>query len=284
MAAMLMMSIFLADEGPLPHGEGELTASVFGEKIEVFTYKPKAYDAGPILVVCHGVLRNAEEYRTHARGMADRFGMLVVAPKFAEPAFPKERYQFGGVAVDGEVKPRDYWSGRFVPPLVAEIRRREKRLELGYHCLGHSGGGQFLARFAGFAEQDARSIVVANAGTHLFPTRSLPYPFGFGGLPEELSRDDVLKNYLAQPLVFYQGAEDTERDEYFDVTPPAEKQGKTRLERGRNVFAAGQTLAKEKGWTCRWRLVEAGGVGHDHEKMFDHPLCRAAVLGEKSGP
>lgn len=281
MAAMLMMSVFLADEGALPTGDGAFTVAAFGERIEVFTFKPEGYDGGPILIVCHGVLRNAEEYRSHAKGMAKRFRMLVVAPKFAEPAFPLERYQFGGVSVAGKAMPKEYWSGSFVAPIVAEVRRREKRPALGYHCIGHSGGGQFLARFAGFSENDAKSVVVSNAGTHLFPTRDLPYPYGFGGLPPQLCGDAVLKRYVEQPLVYYLGTDDLERDEYFDVTPPAEKQGRTRYERGRNAFAAGERLAKEKGWKFGWRLVEADGIGHDHEKMFDAKHCEAALLGEK---
>ncbi|MCC7423394.1 MAG: hypothetical protein IT428_24220 [Planctomycetaceae bacterium] len=280
MAVLLMMSLLGANDGPLPKGDGEFTVTAYGEQVQVFTYKPEDYTDGPILVVCHGVLRNAEEYRTHAKGMADRFHMLVVAPKFAEPAFPKERYQFGGVAVNGQSKPKEHWSGSFVPPIIAEVRRREGHPKLAYYCIGHSGGGQFLARLAGFVDNEAKSVVAANAGTHLFPTRDLPYPFGFGGLPEELSSDAVLKRYVAQPLVFFQGTDDLERDEYFDVTPPAEKQGRTRFERGRNVFAAGQQLAKEKGWKFGWRRVEAEGVGHDHEKMFDHPRCRAALLND----
>ena len=48
--------------------------------------------------------------------------------------------------------------------------------------IGHSGGGQFLIRLAAFNPHEAERIVVANAGTQVFPTRDLNFPFGFGGL------------------------------------------------------------------------------------------------------
>lgn len=277
---MLTMCVLLAGDAEIPKGSAQVKVDFAGTPIEVFTYKPETYNGGPILVVCHGVLRNAEEYRDHARPMADRFNVLVAAPKFAEPEFPKERYQFGGVSIDGKLKPRETWSGSFIEPIIADIRRREKKPELPYYCIGHSGGGQFLERMAGFAAQNAKSIVIANAGTHLFPTRDLPYPFGFGELPEDLSSDAVIRKYVEQPVVIYVGTKDLERDEHFDVTPPAEAQGKTRFERGKNVYAAAQALAKKHGWTCRWRLIEAEGVGHDHEKMFDGPGCRIALFDE----
>jgi hypothetical protein len=111
-----------------------------------------------------------------------------------------------------------------------------------------------------------------------FPRKDWQFPYGLGGLPEELTSDAMLKQFLAQPLTLYLGLEDTERDEYLDVSPEADLQGPVRLERNRNGFAAWQTLARERGWEFRWRIVTVEGVGHDHEKMFDHPQVKAALF------
>jgi hypothetical protein len=147
-----------------------------------------------------------------------------------------------------------------------------------YDLLGHSAGGQFVGRLTGFVETGARRHVASNAGAYVFPTRDLPFPYGFGGLADELSNDDAIRHYLARPLTIYLGKEDTLRDENLDTSPPAERQGRTRLERGRNVFKAAQELAERKGWACRWRLVEVTGVGHDHRAMFDSPECAEALF------
>ena len=128
--------------------------------------------------------------------------------------------------------------------------------------------------------------MAANPGTHTFPTLSAKFPYGFGGLPQELRTDEFLRAYLAQPLTIYLGSEDTERDEHLDILPAAEAQGKFRdrkkchFERGKNAFAAAKSLAAERKWPFGWKLAVVNGIGHDHEKMFNHEEC-ATALGWK---
>src|SRR5262249_37440540 len=145
--------------------------------------------------------------------------------------------------------------------------------------LGHSGGGQFLVRLAGFVDTGAARIVAANPGTHLRPTRDEPFPYGFGGLPDGISDDRAIRRYLAQPLTIYLGTADTMIDEYFDQRPEAARQGGSRLERGRNTYEFARKLAHERGWAFHWRLVEAQHIPHDHGRMFDDPQASAALFG-----
>lgn len=234
MAATLALYALLATAGELPHGSAQCVAECKGMPIELFTYKPESYTDGPLILVFHGVLRNAEDYRDHARRMGDRFHALIVAPRFPEARFPTASYQQGGLRLKGEVRP-----------------------------------------------PNARRIVVANPGTYLFPSTDAAYPLGFGGLTDELSDEAALRRYLAQPITLYLARNDTERDEHFDTTPPAERQGRTRWERGQNTFRAAQELARRHGWEFNWRLVAVPGVGHDHEAMFNDPRCAEALFGPK---
>ena len=278
-----MMSLFIVQAAlltALPVGSDRCEVATSVGRLEVFTYKPVGYKAGPLIVVCHGVLRNAAEYRDDAKGMADRFGAIVVAPKFPEAEFPIEQYQFGGLVRDGKVKPLDTCSWNAVPALIAEMRRREGRPDMPFYLIGHSGGGQYLIRLSGFLKTDARRIVVSNPGTYLLPSRAEPYPFGYGTLPDTLANDDMLKQFLAQPVTLYLGTDDLIRDEYLDKTPSSERLGKNRFERGQNAFRIAQELALEKGWPFHWKLVKVPKVGHDHQAMFDHELCRLALFGE----
>jgi hypothetical protein len=57
----------------------------------------------------------------------------------------------------------------------------------------------------------------------------------------------------------------------------ARAQGASRHERGVNVFNVGRTLARERGWTLNWRLVELPGVGHSAQKMFAAPQLADAL-------
>jgi len=279
MNALATLCILLALGTEIPRGSGQVTVDLGGAEIELFTYKPDSFRDGPLIMVFHGVLRNADEYRDHARGMGDRFAALIVAPRFPEQRFPLESYQLGGLLRDGKVQPRADWTWPLVPRIAADVRRSEKRPDMPYYLIGHSGGGQFLIRLGAFVASGARRIVVSNPGTYIFPTREADYPLGFGGLPDDLSSDAALRNFLSQPITLYLGTDDKERDEHFNVTPAAERQGKTRWERGQNAFHAAEQLAQRRGWTFNWRLVAVPGVGHDHQAMFNSRLCAEALFG-----
>lgn len=268
------------DPQPIPAGKAELQLKLSEFPLTVYTYRPANYDRGPMLFVFHGVLRNADEYRDHAVTLGDRLGALIVAPKFDLERFPLERYQYGGIVQDGKAVPLAERTGSYVARIAEEIRRREQRPDLPYYMIGHSGGGQFVFRSTLFAPAQAQGIVASNSGTITYPRKDWPYPYGLGELPDDLTGDAVLKKFVGQPLTFYLALGDTVRDEYLDVTPQADLQGPTRLERNRNAFAAWQQLAKERGWDFRWRMVTVEGVDHDHEKMFNSPQVRTALFGD----
>src|SRR6185437_10100736 len=103
--------------------------------------------------------------------------------------------------------------------------------------------------------------------------------YGFGGLPGCLVTDQRLQDYLRRPLILYFGTADTARDEELDTRPDADRQGRHRLERGRHAFRAAEQLATRRGWELGWRLVEAPGVGHDHEAVFDSAACSDVLVG-----
>ena len=249
--------------------------------MKLYTYKPEHFRDGPMLMVFHGVLRNADEYRDHSVPMGDRFGALIVAPLFDEKTFPKPKYQFGGIVEDGKAVPADQRTGEYVNRIAKEIRRREGRSDMPYALIGHSGGGQFVGRLAAFVKTDAQRIVISNPSSYTLPTVKADFPYGFGGLPEELQTDEMFKAYLAQPVTIYVGSKDIERDEYFDDSERADAQGRSRFERGKNAYDFAKRLAAEHGWPCRWKLVVAEDVEHNHEKMFNHADC-AEALGWKA--
>ena len=279
MTATIALCLLLAAGAEIPRGAHQQTVDLDGTELELFTYKPDSYRDGPLIMVFHGVLRNAEEYRDHARGIGDRFAALIVAPRFPEDRFPFDSYQLGGLVAEGKVRPRSKWTWPLVAKIADKVREEENRPDMPYYLIGHSGGGQFLIRLAAFTSPGAERIVVANPGTYIFPTRDQDYPLGFGGLPDELSSDEALRRYLAQPITLYLGREDTERDEYLSKTPESDRQGKTRWERGQNAFGAAHELARSRGWPFNWRLVAVPEVGHDHEAMFDNPLCKEVLFG-----
>lgn len=266
-------------QAAMPNGKGQFVATVRGKTLNVFTYRPSDYTDGPLLVVMHGLNRNADDYRDNGIAMARRFKALVVAPEFALEQFPTEAYQRGGITRKGEVQPQEEWTFQYVLDVVNEVRQRQGRPDMPYYLIGHSAGGQFLNRMAAFLPGQAQRIVATNPGTLIFPTRDVPFQFGFGQLPDGLSDEAWIKKYLAAPLTLYLGTADTGLTN-LDVTPQAMAQGSTRIERGRACFAMGQALAREQGWPFGWRLVEAEGIGHSSAAMFDHPQAEEALFGQ----
>jgi len=267
----------------IPTGSGEQTVKVRDKEITVFTYKHEAYKDGPLVLIFHGTLRNAAEYRDWAKVIADRTGGVVAAPLFDEKRFPQSAYQMGGMMRDKTPLPKDDWTWSMVPTLADALREKENRKDMPYYLVGHSAGGQFLDRLAGFVTTDAKRIVAANPGSLLWPGEDMPFPYGFGDLPKDLGGETGLKRYLAQPLTLYLGTGDVVQDENFPKSPLAMKQGDSRYARGKAAFAAGEKLAKDKGWTFNWKKVEAPYVTHSSEDMFNNDRCLDALgwVGKK---
>lgn len=268
---------------PLPVGPSKIALDVRGIVLDAYAHKPKLWDGERVLLVFHGVKRNADEYRDNAVGLSERFRMLVVAPCFDEARFPSRAYQRGGILKeDGTAADAKDWTYAYVPDVARLVREREGKPALKHWLIGHSAGGQFLVRMAAFQDTGAERIVAANAGSALFPARDRKFGYGFGGLPESLSGDDVLRRYLAAPLTLYLGTADDRADEWLDASEPAMAQGPGRLQRNRAAYDAASALAKEKGWAFAWRKVEAEGVGHDSAKMFAHDAVEDALFGPRT--
>lgn len=280
--SLLLAACLVFGQAGIPAGSSKVEVDLDGVKLDLFTYKPAACKG--ILMVFHGVLRNADEYRDDARGMADRFQMLVVAPRFGSREFGSGMYQQGGIFRDGKVVEEKKWTFSLIPRLVEKVRAMEGNPELPLYMIGHSGGGQFLGRMSAFVTTGAKRVVVANPGSYIVPTREMEYPYGFGGLPEDLADDEQVRRYLARPVTLFLGTDDVMRDSDLDKSSAADREGATRYERGVNTFHVAEKLAARKGWDFNWRLVEAQGVKHDHKAMFDSPACEAALFGPDTGP
>jgi pimeloyl-ACP methyl ester carboxylesterase len=261
--------------GAAPIETGRQIADVNGAPMVVFTYRPVGCSDPSLLLVFHGIARNARTYRDDARALADRLGLLVVAPLFDRQAFPGWRYQRGGIVKGAAVQDGRDFTGRLVLDLVDWVRREEGR-PIAYSLFGHSAGGQFLDRLAAFVPTEARRIVVANAGSYVFPSLEIDAPFGLGKVYSGTQREAALRRYLEQPLTIYLGQGDIRDDERNDY-PEALAQGASRFQRGVNVFNAAKTLAQTRGWPFNWRLVELPGVGHDARKMLAAPQAAEAL-------
>src|SRR5262245_37823933 len=236
-AAIALLSCLLAAPPvaaePIPMESGRQTVDVNGTRLMDFTYRPACADPS-LLLVFHGIARNAAGYRDYARVLADRDCLLVVAPLFDKRTFPLWRYQRGGIVHDGVVQKPGDWTGRLALALVDWARRQEGK-PLAYSLLAHSAGAQFLDRLAAFVPTEAQRIVVANPGSYVFPSLEIAAPHGLGKVYAGADGEAELRRYLAQPLTIYLGEGDTREDDR-DDSFEALAQGAWRHQRGGNAF------------------------------------------------
>ena len=257
-------------DGAIPPGSGEQTATVDGRVFEVFTFRPTGCEVSGILVVFHGVDRNAAAYRDDAIPVARRYCLLAVAPLFDQARFPGWRYQRDGVVHDNSLQPARNWTTGLVPGFAAWAGARAGRPDLTYMVIGHSAGAQFLSRVAAYQPGEARRFVIANPSTWVRPRLDVPAPYGFGPPFPPGEAEAALRRYLALPVTVLLGADDTGSRNLAD-TEEAEAQGATRVERGRTVFAEAEQVARTHGWPFNWHLSVLPGVGHNARRMLAAP-------------
>lgn len=268
--------IAFAHAASIAPGVGQQTVNLGGTALQVFTYRPSSCAKPALLLVFHGVNRNADKYRDYARRIADTGCMIIVAPLFDDQRFPSWAYQRGGIIKKRAVQSEANWTVRYAISLIEWVRREEQR-PLDVYMIGHSAGGQFLSRVAAFLPTDAKRMVIANPSTHVFADLKTAAPFGLGGAYERGADVANQQRYLASPVTIFVGEEDTGSENRND-SDEARLQGATRLERGRNAFAAARAIAQSQGWTFNWRLVELSGVGHSARKMFSSDKAIEALL------
>ncbi len=278
--AVVLAGLAVAWPGPgkaeFPSGDGRHEVVLDDVALTFFTYKPAGYDGKTMIVVVHGLARNAEGYRDYARVLGDRHRALIVAPLFDKQRFRTADFQHAGIAT---ATPPEKRAGGLLLALIGHARREEGRPAMAYLLIGHSGGGQFLSRLAAFVPSEARRIVVANPGTYVAPTREQDFPYGFGGLSEDLAGDAQIRAYLAAPVTVYLGTADT-GDRNLSQTEGARRQGENRHRRGLAVFRQAERTARDNGWTFGWRLVEAPAVGHSAREMFADAMASRALFAE----
>jgi len=232
-----------------------------GPALRVFYAEPSDADLAdaPVVIVMHGVNRNADEYRDNWIGLAEQYGLRVYAPEFTRADFPgADFYNLGGVGQDG---PSSYAA---IEPLFDAIRQRGAAE--GYTLFGHSAGAQFVHRAVLFEDMPhLLKAYSANAGWYTLPDTQTDWPYGLAGVPVS---EDQLAAWLQRPMTLLLGEADTDRrDRNLRRTPEAMAQGPHRFARGLYFFEAARSEADRLDVPIGWRVVTVPGVAHDNAGM-----------------
>lgn len=217
-----------------------------------------------IVVVMHGVNRNAADYRDSWLPHIDGRPVLVVAPEFSEADFPgAPGYNLGGLRRPGRER-ADGPLGAFeyIEPLFRDVVRRIGGRQDRFDLFGHSAGAQFVHRYVEFIpDAPVGRAVAANAGWYTMPEANARFPYGMKEAPDADPR-----GFLNRELVVLLGADDIE-SENLRSDRQAMEQGSTRLDRGLAFYASARRSASESGASLRWSLIVVPGIEHDHGAM-----------------
>jgi len=240
--------------------------------LQVFYYRPANWTPDkPIVVVQHGLKRNAQEYRDGWVKYADQYTLLVVCPEFSEEKYPGVRYYNTGNVSDtdddtGNLQPKDKWVFPVINHVFNEVKIRSGATNNTFTLFGHSAGAQLVHRYVLLGGQtQAERIISANAGWYTMPDTNAKFPYGIKDM--SLSKEELTKVF-AKPVTILLGEKDNNPNhKILRHTLQADAQGFSRFERGNQFFNKAKEKAAELGVPFNWNLITVPGVGHSDVGM-----------------
>ncbi|MCD0505431.1 hypothetical protein [Bordetella petrii] len=282
-AALAALAAAGAVRAELPAGAGQYVFqdADTGQPVQVYYFKPEAYTADtPVVVLLHGIKRDAQDYRDAWVDIARQRKLLVLAPLFTREAYRGANgYNLGNVfhavsheEITGKAKPAArnpaaQWSFALPDAVFADFTQRQPTGQSGYTLYGHGAGAQFAHRYALFRpESRACLIIAANSGWYTYPGRGADWPYGLRDVPDVT--DTQIAQYLDEPLLLMLGDDDVRRKGgVMRSTRGAQAQGPDRKTRGERFYANAQALARQSGRQARWELQHVPGAGHRNDQM-----------------
>lgn len=252
------------------------------QDVSVYYYQPSNYTPQtPVVLVLHGLRRDADEYRDSWAEHAEREGLMVLVPQFSAKAYPGGNgYNLGnvfkatsaeetrGFTLLDEMNPPEQWVFTLIERVFTDYRsHRSVNDHDTYYLYGHGAGAQVAHRFAMFMpESHAAEIIVGAAGWYTMPDASIEWPYGIGSVPV-LDRA-AMSAFLAKPMVLLAGGADTATlHTVMRKTPQTNAQGETRVERTRYYYEFGRHQAQRLNTAFNWKHWVMPGVTHSPSQM-----------------
>lgn len=239
---------------------------------DFFLYVPHQADAAsPVVVLVHGIARNAAEHAFRFRPEADKAAAILVAPLFLADAYGQ--YQ---QVVDPRSGVRaDLALFDMLAAVGAETGARADP----FYLFGFSGGAQFAHRLAMLHPERVAAISVAAAGWYTLPDPELRYPLGIGSSPVSNRRFDP-DRFLTVPRHVLIGESDVSRDASLRKNRTLDRlQGRTRLARAHSWFGAMERVSEERGVrSTPASLTLLPGAGHNFTEAAERHRLAETVF------
>ena len=212
----------------LPRGEIVERRLAGDDAFEYLAYVPTTARRGArILVTVHGISRNARQHMRLMLPLAERYGVVLMAPRFPRARFPA--YQ--------QLKPSA--DGRRPDTLVRKAARELAELSGARHrrlyLFGYSGGAQFVHRFVMRRPERVAAYALGAAGWYTFPDEARGFPYGLRRERETGMGGFDADAFLQVPGLVLVGERDIQRGTALRTSSRVmAQQGTSRFERGLN--------------------------------------------------
>jgi len=268
---LLFSSLSLSADSNLAQGKGKFVINdkLLNNPMNVYYYQPESLTKqSPLVVVFHGLLRNADEYRDKWVELAEENSFMILAPEISANTYPgMNGYNLGNVmaAKDQFIqKDRKFWSFQLVDQVIDHYA--ENIIQSNEHenvIIGHSAGCQFTHRMMMLMPTTKADLVICSAaGWYTLPDRDAAWPYGIKEI-NNLVSDDQLKQSFRAPYLLMVGEKDNSRvARTLRRTPEAMQQGRQRVERAQNYFEYNKALAEKMGADFNWQFRIAPNVSH----------------------
>jgi poly(3-hydroxybutyrate) depolymerase len=231
----------------------------------------------PVLMIAHGMGREASISMGGWIGFAERDGIILIAPEFALDVYSVNDFQRGNIYERGNLVPRERWTGNIVEAVFDDLKKNTGNKAKTYDIYGHSAGAQFVHRMLlTMPEVRVGTAIAANSGNYTFPLMTgisdeagEVYGWAFSVKNTPFGTEEYLKAFFAKNMIILSGTADTLSDtDNFLRTGGAMAQGGTRVERAYNFYNASKQVAKEIGLPFNWKIVDVEGIGHHSVGMI----------------
>lgn len=263
---------FAANSANDEHGQEPLRGAILlrrlagPQPLRYYTYFPDTFRAGnQVVVVVHGISRNAREHIVAFAPWAQKSGLALVAPLF-DREHCRDFQQLGWTGAGWRVD-------QLLQVVMNDVAEQTGANQGRFALFGYSGGAQFAHRYALAHPGHITGLATCAAGYYTWPTMQIPFPYGLDcqSLPGNLQLQ--LDDFLAIPTLTTVGLRDTSRDRSLRKSPELDVlQGRTRIERARRWVDALVTAAVARGLQPQHHFSTIDDVGHDFRKAVSHGL------------
>lgn len=235
--------------------------------IDIFYSSPKSINANTkLLFLVHGGSRAAEKYINDWISFSKDRNVVLVAPEFSKKYYPEYAFLMMSKENGKSLNDESLYINNSLGLLFDFFKAKLKLSTSNYRLYGHSGGSQFVHRYL-LLSNDTRieKAAMANAGFYTFLDDEITYPFGTKKM--KISDERIKWFYHLKGGVFLGSADNDSNHESLPRMRKARKQGKNRLERGKNFFEDLVKYGVDNNLPFRWRFQIVSNVGHSNIGM-----------------